>query len=225
MPAKPLLLAIDTTGESYSLGLSQGGRMLAECSGGQPRQHLVQIFPALQLLCQQSGLALTQLQGVAVTSGPGSFTGVRTGLLIAKTLGQALSIPVYPVDTLQALAGNAVSGALVVAAMDARKGEFIWAPFRVENGLATPLRPNQLGSPAEFAQSLPPDCTLLGSACAQYVLQDRPDVRVLPADFWRVRAACVARLGLSLAAMGGATNWSRLRPDYVRPADVQVHKA
>lgn len=133
---------MDTTGETYSLALSSGRKILSECSG-QPRQHLVQIFPAVQMLCQQSGVTLSQLTGVAVTGGPGSFTGVRTGLLIAKTLGQAWLIPIYPIDTLEALAGNAVTGG-PVAALDARKGEVIWSIFQVKWGVALPLRPNQL---------------------------------------------------------------------------------
>ena len=64
-----LLLCLDTTGETYSLALSSGRKILSECSGGQPRQHLVQIFPAVQMLCQQSGVTLSQLTGVAVTGG------------------------------------------------------------------------------------------------------------------------------------------------------------
>lgn len=216
MTVEGTILGIDTSGETYALALCQGQRVLAECSGGQPRQHLVQLFPALQLLCRQAGLWLDQLQGVAVTAGPGSFTGVRTGLLIAKTLGQALQLPVFPVDTLLALAANAVDGSSVVAALDARKGEVIWGAFEVEKGRARALENNRLGPPEEFLGALPENATLLGSACQTYghLLQGR---RVLPADFWRVRAAAVARHAEA------PRDWSQLRPDYVRPADVQVH--
>ncbi|MBT9583064.1 tRNA (adenosine(37)-N6)-threonylcarbamoyltransferase complex dimerization subunit type 1 TsaB [bacterium] len=216
-----LLLSLDTTGETYSLALSSGHKILAECSGGQPRQHLVQIFPAVQLLCQQSSLTLSQLTGVAVTGGPGSFTGVRTGLLIAKTLGQALSIPIYPIDTLEALAGNAITGGSVVAALDARKGEVIWSVFQVKQGVAVPLQPNQLSRPEAFVEGLPRGCMVLGSAClaCAELLPSRTDLTVLPADLWRPRAATLMRL----AHQGRAVPWAQVRPDYVRPADVQVH--
>jgi tRNA threonylcarbamoyladenosine biosynthesis protein TsaB len=216
-----LRLALDTTGETYSLALCAGRKVLSECSGGQPRQHLVQIFPALHLLCQQSGVSLGQVRGVAVTAGPGSFTGVRTGLLIAKTLAQALSIPVYPVDTLEALACNAVAGSPVVAALDARKGEIIWSTFQVKMGLAIALQPNQLSSPEVFVESLPTGAIVLGSACqaCAALLQARSDLILLPADLWRPRAVAVARL----ASRGASLAWAQVRPDYVRPADVQVH--
>lgn len=216
-------LSLDSTGESYSLALWRGPQLLAECSGGQPRQHLVQIFPALDLLCRQSGLKVNDLKAVAVTSGPGSFTGVRTGLLVAKTLAQAGKLPVYPVDTLEALAANAVEGNSVVAGLDARKGEIIWARFRVRQGLPILLEPARLTSPQEFLDSIPPGSLVLGSAC-QAAPPKQPDVHVLAADLWRVRAVSVGRVAWPQMQQGGALNWIQLRPDYVRPADVQVHR-
>ncbi len=216
-------LSLDSTGESYSLALWRGPQLLAECSGGQPRQHLVQIFPALDLLCRQSGLKVGDLRAVAVTAGPGSFTGVRTGLLVAKTLAQIGRFPVYPVDTLEALAANAVEGDSVVAGLDARKGEIIWARYRVRRGLPILLDPARLTTPQEFIDSIPGGSLVLGSAC-QAAFPGREDVRVLASDLWRVRAASVGRVALPFMREGANTNWAQVRPDYVRPADVQVHR-
>ncbi|MBN9414701.1 MAG: tRNA (adenosine(37)-N6)-threonylcarbamoyltransferase complex dimerization subunit type 1 TsaB [Candidatus Eremiobacteraeota bacterium] len=216
-------LSLDSTGESYSLALWRGPQLLAECSGGQPRQHLVQIFPALDLLCRQSSLKVGDLTAVAVTGGPGSFTGVRTGLLLAKTLGQAGQLPIYPVDTLEALAANAIEGESVVAGLDARKGEIIWARYRVRQGLPALLDPARLTTPQEFLDSIPAGSLVLGSAC-QAALPQRQDVRVLPADLWRVRAVSVGRVAWPQMQEGAKTSWAQLRPDYVRPADVQVHR-
>ena len=215
-------LSLDATGESYSLALWRGDRLLAECSGGQPRQHLVQIFPALDLLCRQCGLKVGELTAVAVTAGPGSFTGVRTGLLVAKTLGQAGKIPLYPVDTLEALAANVVESDSVVAGLDARKGEIIFARFRVRGGRPQLLEPTRLAPPAEFLQSIPPGSLVLGSACQ--AAMPGGNVGVLPPDLWRVRAASVGRVAWPLMQQGADTGWAQLRPDYVRPADVQVHR-
>jgi len=216
-------LSLDSTGESYSLALWRGPQLLAECSGGQPRQHLVQIFPALDLLCRQADLRVGDLRAVAVTAGPGSFTGVRTGLLIAKTLGQTGKLPIVPVDTLEALAANAVEGESVVAGLDARKGEIIWARYRVRQGIPILLDPARLTSPQEFMDSIPAGSLVLGSAC-QAALPRRAEVRVLAADLWRLRAASVGRVAWPLMQEGSGLKWPQLRPDYVRPADVQVHR-
>lgn len=216
-------LSLDSTGESYSLALWRGSQLLAECSGGQPRQHLVQIFPALDLLCRQTNLRVGDLRAVAVTAGPGSFTGVRTGLLIARTLAQSGKLPVFSVDTLEALAANAVEGDSVVAGLDARKGEIIWARYRVRQGIPVLLDPARLTSPQEFMDLIPAGSLVLGSAC-QAAPPQRAEVRVLAADLWRVRAASVGRVAWPLMQQGSSLNWPQLRPDYVRPADVQVHR-
>lgn len=214
------VLGLDTSGESFSLALLRGRRVVAECCAGQPRQHLVQLFPALELLCEQAGISLGQLQGVAVTAGPGSFTGVRTGLLVARTLGQVLNIPLYPLDTLEVLATQAGEG-LVAAALDARKGEVVWGLFRLQQGRPRPMQPSRLDAPSAFVEALPAGVVVLGSACATYgaLLGARSEVRVAPADQWRVRAGGMARLLVEQASQA----WSKLRPQYVRPADVQVH--
>lgn len=225
MADKPLLLGLDTTGEFYSLALARGNQLLAECSGGKPRQHLVQLFPALNLLVQQTGERLSDCQGVAVTAGPGSFTGVRTGLLVAKTVAQFLQCPVYSLDTLEVLAANVACGESVVAALDARKGQVIWAVFRVNKGIPQPLQFTQLTSPETWLEQIPPSSLVLGSACGAYaeMLKSRDDLQVLGGEFCRPRAAHIARLGYRASRSKQGMKWQQVRPDYVRPADVQVH--
>lgn len=225
MADRPLMLALDTTGEFYSLALARGPQLLAECSGGKPRQHLVQLFPALNLLVEQTGERLSDCQGVAVTAGPGSFTGVRTGLLVAKTVAQFLQCPVYSLDTLEVLAANVAWGESVVAALDARKGQVIWAVFRVHKGTPQPLQFTQLTTPESWVEQIPPSSLVLGSACSAYseLLATRSDLQVLAGDFGRPRAAHIARLGYRASRNKQGMKWQQVRPDYVRPADVQVH--
>lgn len=226
MPAEPLLLALDTTGESYALALGRGSKLLAEASGGSPRQHLVQLFPTLDLLVRQSGLSLSDCQGVAVTAGPGSFTGVRTGLLVARTLAQYLQVPVVPLDTLEVLAANVGEGGRVVAALDARKGEVVSALFHVKQGWPTPLEAHRLLAPDPWVASIPPESLVVGSACLSYreLLSGRNDLHLLPPESWKPRASTMLRLAYRVLRQGHGRKWSQLRPEYVRPADVQVHR-
>ena len=221
------LLALDTTGETFSLALTEGGRLLAECLTGQPRSHLVQLFPHLAQMLTQVGWKASQLDGLVVTTGPGSFTGLRTGLLVAKSLAQAQNIPCSGVDTLEALAANLWQCPSAVACLDARKGEIVWAHFQVEGGLARPLAPNRLDSPEVFVKSLPAGSVLLGGGCQPCLelFNQRQDLQLAPPDLWRVRASSLARQALPRIEAGATTAWAQLRPEYVRPADVQVHKA
>ncbi len=217
-------LGIDTSGETFSLALLRGERLLGEVTGGTPRQHLVQLFPALDGLCRQSGFKLKQLRGVAVTRGPGSFTGVRSGLLVARTLAQSLGCELLPVDTLEALACNALEGDSVVPALDARKGQICWARYQVRSGRPVLLEPAELSSPQEFFARLPAGARVLGSACHSYLAEfEQAGVARLPEPCWPVRAAQVARL--AVLGLVSPVGWQRARPEYVRPADVQVHSA
>jgi len=157
-----------------------------------------------------------------VTMGPGSFTGIRTGLLIARTLSLVLKVPVVPMDTLEVLA-RAGQGNSVVAGLDARKGEVVWARFRVQGRSCVALSPLVVEKPESFVASVPSGSLVVGSICQACgsALADRGDITLLPQSFWSPRAALMLQMYQSQSPV----TWTRLRPGYVRPADVQVHQA
>ena len=194
---------------------------LAEWCGGRPREHLTQLFETLQQTLTRVGKKPADLTALAVTVGPGSFTGVRLGVLIARTFAQVLRLPVRPIDALAALACNAVESEHLVVAIDARKSQVMTASFRVHRGVPTQLRAAELRDPEEWAARLPQDCTVLGNAVPTY-RHLLGHVSMLPADLALVRASAVARLGF---ASQQALDWSALLPDYTRAASVQVQPA
>jgi tRNA threonylcarbamoyladenosine biosynthesis protein TsaB len=220
-PRPPLFLALDCTGDSFSLAVANATVTLAEWCGGRPREHLTQLFETLHQMLGRAGIKPNELSAIAVTVGPGSFTGVRLGVLIARTFAQVLRVPVYPVDALAALACNAVECERLVVAIDARKSQVMAAEFRVQQGVAQVQAPARLWEPEEWAAQLAQGCTVLGNAIPTYChLLSR--VNVLPADLALVRASAVARLAFGMAQ---GVEWSALLPDYTRPASVQVQSA
>ena len=95
--ADRLLLALDTTGDTFSVALRKNSEDLFSYCGGTPRQHLTELFPVLERLLAELAEKSPEhaykprdIGAIAVTTGPGSFTGVRLGVLIARTLGQVL---------------------------------------------------------------------------------------------------------------------------------------
>lgn len=95
------------------------------------RVHSERLLPLLDTWLREAELKLEHLDGIAVTSGPGSFTGLRIGISTAKGLAQVLGIPLVGVPTLDALALNlAGSAGLVCPILDARKGEIYTALYR-----------------------------------------------------------------------------------------------
>jgi tRNA threonylcarbamoyladenosine biosynthesis protein TsaB len=128
------LLAIDTVGPRLQLALLQGDAVetLVE---DMPTGQAERIFPAIAELLARGAAGYADLTRIAVTTGPGSFTGLRIGLSAARGLGLALGIPVIGVPTMLALSLNAGCDALAVM-LDARRSEAYFQSFSGP-GLAT----------------------------------------------------------------------------------------
>jgi tRNA threonylcarbamoyladenosine biosynthesis protein TsaB len=152
------LLAIDTAAPRLGLALLRGDDVdvLAEdMATGQAER----IFPAIGELLARNKIAYADLTRVAVTTGPGSFTGLRIGLSAARGLGLALNIPVVGVPSLQALSLAAQCDALAII-LDARRGEAYVQTF---SGPAIPIREPAL-LPMDEARSLvPPGAEVISS--------------------------------------------------------------
>lgn len=134
-----ILLTIETATPLESIALVDGGRVLgvSVCRAGRGRSD--ELLARVADVLDASSLRLSDLDGVAVSIGPGRFTGLRVGLATAKGLAASTGLPVVPVHTLEALALSAArsSGAgpeLVAPMLDARRGEVYGALFIRESG-------------------------------------------------------------------------------------------
>lgn len=121
-----LLLALDTALGACSAAVLQDGRVLAHEHQSMQRGHAEALAPMVERLMRESAIAFPDLDRVAVTTGPGTFTGQRVGLAFARALGVALGKPVIGVTTLDAMAEQALTGRQIpfaVAAADAKRNE------------------------------------------------------------------------------------------------------
>jgi tRNA threonylcarbamoyladenosine biosynthesis protein TsaB len=218
-----LVAGLDCTGETYSVALMRGADCLAESGGTSARAHLRLLFPALTECASRAGVRLADLDRVAVTAGPGSFTGLRLGIVTARTMAQVLGCRVVPVDTLEALAWNVPDSPRVVAALDARRGEIFAACFETRAGECLRLTEDRAFTPEELAGALESwgGGVLVGSAAARYgpVLSQVPGVRVLPPVFAQIRGSAVALAGRRADPVAALD----LAPTYLRSAEVQLH--
>jgi tRNA threonylcarbamoyladenosine biosynthesis protein TsaB len=136
-----LILNIDTATERASISLSLEGRSLALAENPAQKEHASWLHPAIEQLMRDTGYALRDLQAVAVTAGPGSYTGLRVGMAAAKGFCFALNIPLITEDTLKLMAFAAKEQLadidLLCPMIDARRMEVFTAVYT--NDLATLL--------------------------------------------------------------------------------------
>jgi tRNA threonylcarbamoyladenosine biosynthesis protein TsaB len=125
-----LVLAIDTTLEACSAAVIRDGGVLASRSEPMQRGHQERLAPLVQETMAAAGVAFTDLDRIGVTTGPGSFTGLRVGLAFARGLALALAVPCVGVGTLEALAASVAADGAVAAAVDARRGQIYLQLFR-----------------------------------------------------------------------------------------------
>lgn len=151
-----MLLAFDTATPSVTVALHDGTDVVAELTSDHTMKHGEQLAPLIDLVMTDAGIVRQDLTAIAVGVGPGPFTGLRVGLVTARTLGFVLEIPVYGVCTLDVLAVEAVdTGAVIgdfVVATDARRKEVYLASYDEEgNRLTGPVvdRPDVLATHAQ----------------------------------------------------------------------------
>jgi tRNA threonylcarbamoyl adenosine modification protein YeaZ len=128
-----VLLALDTATAAVTVALHDGERVVASATRVDPMRHGELLAPLITEVLSEAGVVRQDLTAVAVGVGPGPFTGLRVGLVTARTLGAVLEIPVYGVCTLDVLAIEAVdTGAVTgpfLVATDARRKEVYWASY------------------------------------------------------------------------------------------------
>ncbi|HVZ57411.1 MAG TPA: tRNA (adenosine(37)-N6)-threonylcarbamoyltransferase complex dimerization subunit type 1 TsaB [Chitinophagaceae bacterium] len=128
-----LILHIDTALDAASICLARGEQVLATAENARRQDHAAWLQPAIRALLDGEGLKPASLEAVAVTAGPGSYTGLRIGMATAKGLCYALNLPLITVSTLEVLAAAAWADAppadLVCPMVDARRQEVFTAVY------------------------------------------------------------------------------------------------
>lgn len=201
--------------------------MLADAAERESRSHTVSLPRLVERTLAAAGLVIADVDALAVSIGPGSFTGLRVGLALAKGLAFAGRLPLVGVPTLEALAwaADAAPGERICAALDARKQEVYAALFDASADGPRRLTPDMALRPADLAARLEPRCVLVGDASDVHgaVLGVRAVVR--PFATHHPRGGIVARLGAARLARGDADDVGALEPTYVRAPEAELAAA
>lgn len=214
------LLAIETATEACSVALLCGDALI-DRSELAPRRHAELVLPMAEELLAEAGITRKQLDAIAVGQGPGAFTGVRLAISVAQGLALALDIPVVPVSSLAALAMQAPkNGAVILAAIDARRAEIYAGTFRFDpDGLVEPLGLEHVLPASDLILPQAEAWNVLGTGWRAYGDAIRARLPSSPrwADGDRYPQACdVARLAAPLFAAGKGVPPEQALPVYLR---------
>jgi tRNA threonylcarbamoyladenosine biosynthesis protein TsaB len=222
------ILAVETTTPLGSIGLVDEDGTILERDSGPVTAHSTWLLPALEGLMTEAGLTAGDVDGYAVSAGPGSFTGLRIGLSAVKGLALATGKPVVAVPTLEALA-HAVRRCrvLICPILDARKNEVYAALYsRDGDGPLSCRHDERVLSPRALGGEISQRVLFLGTGVELYreVLEEILGKRALfaSARFRYPRAAQVGRLGLRRLAQGQIEDPDTLEPRYVRPSEAEL---
>ena len=205
------ILALETAAKAVSAAITEDGKVLASGYQDTGLTHSRTLMPIVEGLLRNTGMTVGDLDAVAVSAGPGSFTGVRIG-----------------VSTLAALARNvAFAGGLIVCAMDARRQQVYNALFEARDGAPARLTPDRAISLADLAEALrddPRPKTVLGDGgqmCFDYLTAAGVPCRLAPAHLVKEDAVSVALEAEELARAGGLVTAQELAPVYLRPPQAE----
>ncbi len=211
------LLAVDTSGRQGSVALCRGDAIsfetleLCTLEGGTYSARLV---PCIADLLEQANLAKSQLDGLVVVDGPGSFTGLRVGLSTVKALCEALRKPLAAVSMLEALAiTHGHEGETVASVLDAGRGELYVGEYEVRDNRARLVR-QSIEKLNDFLTRLPAKSKLI-TTFAKLVESSVTLVDPLQVD-------AIGRIGLRKLLAGDVVDSATLDANYIRRSDAEL---
>lgn len=167
----PLLLAIESSGLTCAVGVARGETVLAEISLHRRNVHAEQLAPLVDIALERAGVTLPDVTAIALSAGPGSFTGLRIGYALAKGLSFAAGLPIVEVPTLDVWAWQSGERTRpVVPIVDARREEVFFAVYDVGADSLSRRGEFRRLPIAELGDALPDNALLCG--CDALTLRD-----------------------------------------------------
>ena len=222
----PRALAIETSARTGSIAAVEDARVVAEQQFEHGLQHAAQIIPIIDRLCAARGWTAADLDELYVSAGPGSFTGLRIGVTLAKTMALATKLKLVGVPTVRVLVENAPPDARhVVLVLDAKRDQIFTARFeRGPDDAWVEREPARLDSLAAMLARAPRPVHLLGEGIPyheKFIPRDDGGVIVAPPESWRPHARVVAEIGGRMARAGQFSDPDRFTPIYIRMPEAE----
>ncbi len=212
------LLAIDSAGAACSACVCRDGRIVASAYTDGVLDHSRTLLCKIRDALKQSCLKTDELDKIALTTGPGSFTGIKIGIATAKGLAFKNNIPCSAVSSLEALAdGVKLFEGTIFAVMDARRGQLYNAVFEASAGILRRLTPDRQIKADELTAQIKGKALAVGDGAAilaRKCAENGLDIMLAPPRLSMIHAESVAQLALGGA--GTDTEPDKLTASYLR---------
>ena len=219
------ILGIDTSTKFLTVAIIDEKRVLAGYQDKGDLKHYATLVPTIDGLLKKCRLKLKDIDAIALSIGPGSFTGLRIGVATCKGINMALGIPIVALPTLDVIAENFLDEKrLLCPLLDAKKKKVYACLFDGSRGLKR-LTDYMLLDMDSLLKKIKKPTLVFGDAVGLYKdsLEKNPYINISQED-WYPRAEVVARLGLAKAKKRKFTNPDRLAPMYLHSKYCQVKK-
>lgn len=221
------LLALETSGLSGSVALWQDGMVTERSLATEGRRHAQTLIAELKALLDSCNVELQAIDGIAVSIGPGSFTGLRVGVVAAKTLAYAVGCGVLAVDTLASFAEAApMEWTRVSVISDAQRGDLFLGNYeRGADGHFVARSPIRIGAGEDFRLSLTADDIVLGPSAGRW--ETAAGGPHFIHDSWSLQpsATPIATLAARRWQAGDRSDLWTLAPFYLRPSAAEEKRA
>jgi tRNA threonylcarbamoyladenosine biosynthesis protein TsaB len=227
------VIAVDTCDSRGSVAVVRNAEVLTQVNHESAEDYSVWLLPAVNAALQEAGVTLREVEGYAVSAGPGSFTGVRAGLTTVKAWAEVYGKPIAAVSRLEAIAALAWNGTPFAAACaDARRSQVFGAVYRRTGGVLERIGDEMVIAPGKFVD------LVAGVAGAERVSWASTDPGILVgAEEWCPReklderlesvspflAVAIGRIGMAQIKLGHVADALTLDANYVRRTDAELH--
>ena len=225
-------IAVDTSGRAGSVAIGQGREILAEKQFTDMMRHAAEVLPVISELLKEYNAGAGDIHEVYVTRGPGSFTGLRIGISMAKMMALAADVRIASVSSLAVTAENAFDYIAsenldiqrVAAIIDAKRRQFFVAVYEFENGAWTRILQDSMMKAEELLEKYAdgPQMWVLGEGLKYYKTKfEDGGLKIFPENIWNATASNVYKLCYKKALEGDFDDPETLLPSYLRLAEAE----
>ena len=227
------ILALDSSGLVASVAIASEEALLAEYTINYKRTHSQTLLPMLDEIIRMADLDLSDIDAIAVSAGPGSFTGLRIGSATAKGLGLALDKPIIPIPTVDGLAYNLYgTDKMVCPIMDARRDQVYTGLYEFIDDRLNVISPQKALSIDELVEEINQigrETIFLGDGVPihreRIENKMKNDYEFAPIHMNRQRAGAIAALGLQYYRLGQVESADQHQPVYLRMSQAERERA